>query len=115
ALAGAAACAALFGALSDPGDALSSLPWYWHPAIGNLAFVVAFIATDPTTNPTTRAGRWIFGALVGSAIVLVRLADPTHPESSSVVLMLCMLAIPLIDHISLRYHIRRRMRAGQRA
>ena len=111
ALAAAAVCAALVGTLSDPG--LTSLPWYGHLAVGNLAFVVAFIATDPTTSPTTRAGRWVFGALVGSGIVLVRLADPAHPESSLVVSMLCMLTIPLIDHVTVRYHIRRRMRRGR--
>jgi Na+-transporting NADH:ubiquinone oxidoreductase subunit B len=111
ALIAASIAAIVINSLAD-GEQTLGLPWYGHLAVGNFAFAVAFLATDPTTAPTTRAGRWIFGALVGTVTVLIRLVDDSHPEGSLVALMLCSLAIPLIDHVAVRRYIRRRSLIG---
>jgi Na+-transporting NADH:ubiquinone oxidoreductase subunit B len=111
ALIAAIVAAIVVNSLADVDQTLG-VPWYGHLAIGNFAFAVAFLVTDPTTAPTTRSGRWIFGALVGSVTVLIRLVDDSHPEGSLVAVMLCSLAIPLIDHVAVRRYIRRRSLIG---
>lgn len=76
------------------------LPWYWHLAVGNFAFVLAFIATDPTTKPRTRGGCWAFGALFGALTIALRVANPEHPEGTWFALLLASLCVPLFDHIA---------------
>jgi Na+-transporting NADH:ubiquinone oxidoreductase subunit B len=78
----------------------SNLPWTWHLALGNFAFAVAFIATDTTTCPATRAGRWIYGALFGVLTIVLRTANPSHPEGTWAALLLASLCIPLVDRIA---------------
>lgn len=79
---------------------ISEIPWLWHLALGNFAFVLAFIATDPTTKPATTIGYWAYGALFGALIVILRTADPGHPEAGIPALLLASLCVPLIDHIA---------------
>ncbi|MGI9257221.1 MAG: RnfABCDGE type electron transport complex subunit D [Gammaproteobacteria bacterium] len=79
---------------------ISEIPWAWHLALGNFAFVLAFIATDSTTRPATTVGCWAYGVLFGALIVILRTADPGHPEASVPALLLASLCIPLIDHIA---------------
>lgn len=80
----------------------SSLPPHWHFALGNAAFCWAFVLTDPTTLPLTRSGRWLHGLSFGGLLVLMREADPTHPESSLFAVMLAALLVPLIDYATVR-------------
>jgi len=40
---------------------------------GGLLFGAVFMVTDPVTTPTTPRGAWIFGAGVGTLVVLIRL------------------------------------------
>jgi len=78
------------------------LPGHWHLALGSFAFGIAFLATDPTTSPTTQAGRWIHGALVGSLTVVMRVANPAHPDGALFAILVASLTIPLIDYCVLR-------------
>ncbi len=82
------------------GELISEIPWQWHLALGNFAFILAFIATDPTTRPTTTGGCWAYGALFGVLIIVLRMADPNNPEASVPALMLASLCVPLIDYIA---------------
>lgn len=79
-----------------------TLPVSWHFALGNFAFCWAFVLTDPTTMPLTRAGRWVHGAVFGALVIIIRSADPTHPEASLFAVMIAALLIPMIDYIALR-------------
>ncbi len=90
ALIGLLVTAELFGEIS----------WLWHLALGNFAFVLAFIATDQTTRPTSFAGGWAYGALFGVLLIVLRMADPNHPEATVSALLLASLCVPLIDHIA---------------
>ncbi len=96
-----------------PEDPAFDLPWRWHLATGSFAFLVAFVATDPTGAAVTRAGRWIYGFLIGAAAILFRVANSSHPEGTLYAVLLVSLAAPAIDHaviaLSMRRH-RRRMR-----
>jgi len=73
--------------------------WPWQLALGNFAFGLAFIATDPTTRPTTPIGRWSYGALFGVLTVVLRTANPAHPEGTWAALLLASLCVPLIDKV----------------
>ena len=93
--------------LADSNDPAWQLPWYWHLALGNFVFATVFLATDPTCMPLTIGGRWLYGILFGALAVLLRVADPTHPEGSLFALLLAGLAVPLLDHLVLRATILR--------
>lgn len=98
---------ALLANLFGPADAAWQVPWYWHLALGNFAFALVFLATDPTTTPLTPAGRWAHGVLIGMLTVMLRVVDPSHPEGTLFAVLLAGLAVPLMDHLALRVTIAR--------
>ena len=79
---------------------MADIPWHWQLALGNFAFLLAFLATDRTITPRTALGRIAFGALFGILAVTLRTANPEHPEATAPALLLAMLCIPLLDHLS---------------
>ena len=101
ALGGLAATALLFNQWGGE-DPAWLLPWHWHVAIGSFAFGIAFLATDPTTLPTTAAGRWIHGTVIGVLTVTMRVANPAHPDGALFAILVAGLATPLIDYCVLR-------------
>jgi Na+-transporting NADH:ubiquinone oxidoreductase subunit B len=96
-----------FGSASNP---LTALPWYWHFVLGGYAFGMVFMATDPVTAAMTDAGRWIFGALIGAMVVLIRVANPAFPEGMMLAILFGNVFAPLIDHAVVRLHVRARAR-----
>jgi len=80
----------------------SHVNWYWHLIVGNFAFCLAFIATDPTVLPTSQLTQFIYGALFGFLTVLIRIATPTHPEGTLTALLLASLLIPIVDWIVIK-------------
>jgi Na+-transporting NADH:ubiquinone oxidoreductase subunit B len=101
---------ALFGLLLAATIATAlggTYPAHWHFALGSFAFCWAFTLTDPTTLPLTRGGRWLHGIFFGVLVVLMREADPTHPEGTLFAVLLAGLFVPLIDFAVLRaQHLR---------
>jgi Na+-transporting NADH:ubiquinone oxidoreductase subunit B len=112
AVAGLIATCALLDASLDPDRLSASLPWYWHLTTGSFAFGVAFLATDPVTSATTRAGRWIYGVGIGFLVVLIRVLNPNHPEGVMMAILLGNVLAPLIDAVVVRVH--RLRRTGRR-
>lgn len=96
ALIGSALALYLLSASDDPA---AQIPWRWQLATGYFAFGLAFVATDPTTTPLTAAGRWLHGGMFGALVVLIRVANPEHPEGTLLALVLASLFTPLVDHI----------------
>lgn len=84
------------------GSAVSTVPWHWQPVLGSFAFVTAFVLTDPTTRARSVVGEWAQGIVFGLLTVLIRMADPTHPEGSFFALLLAALCTPLVDHFARR-------------
>lgn len=80
----------------------SLLPAWWHLALGNLAFVLAFVVTDPSAAPLTRPARWLLGILTGALTVLIRVFDPAHPEATLHAALLATLTVPLLDYLVVR-------------
>jgi Na+-transporting NADH:ubiquinone oxidoreductase subunit B len=76
------------------------LSWFSHIALGQFAFLIAFIATDTSVRPRTGGGLIAYGALFGLLTVVLRTANPEHPEGSWFALLLAMLAVPLLDYVN---------------
>lgn len=110
-IAGVAVVATL-SSLTSEQNAAASMPWYAHLAAGNLAFVLAFIATDPSMTPLTRAGRWIYGVVLGALVILMRVLDPNHPESSLFAALLAALSVPIVDYLVVRRYAARAQRSA---
>jgi Na+-transporting NADH:ubiquinone oxidoreductase subunit B len=113
ALLGLSATALLLGWTSSAAFPVARLPWYWHLSLGSFAFGTIFLATDPVTSPATDAGRWIHGLLIGFLVVLIRAANPLHPEGTMLAILLGSIFAPLIDHGVVRVNVRRRRRRLQ--
>lgn len=90
------------------GGGILDLPWYWHVVLGSFSFAAVFIATDPSSSASTDAGRWIQGVLAGALVVILRVLNPSHPDSVIQVFLLVSMLAPLIDHIVIWFNIRRR-------
>lgn len=69
----------------------------YHLFSGGLLFGLAFMVTDPVTAPLTRPGRWIYGLLIGSLIVLIRIFG-AYPEGVAAALLFANMFVPLIDY-----------------
>jgi len=67
---------------------------------GGLLFAAFFMATDPVTSPFTRAGKWIFGILLGILTVLIR-GVSGYVEGVMFSLVLMNGFAPLIDELVL--------------
>ena len=85
-----------------------AVPWYWHMAIGSWAFGTAFMATDPVSSAFTNRGKWIYGALIGVLVVLIRVVNPAYPEGMMLAILFMNMFAPLIDHFVVEANIRRR-------
>jgi len=109
-LIGGVATALLVNFLGREAGPIFSVPWYWHLTLGSFAFGAVFLATDPVSAASTNAGRWIYGLLVGAMIVLVRVANPIHPDGVLMAVLLGNVFAPLIDYGVVWVNIRRRAR-----
>lgn len=88
---GAAAGAAVAGWLMDD-------PRWWQQAgIGTFAAGVLFMAAAPEGAATGRAAGALHGMLVGALIIVLRLADPDHPDGVVFAVLLGGLFAPLLD------------------
>ena len=93
---------AVLGALSVAGLAqlagLTDIPCYYHLVMGGFAFGAVFMATDPVTSAQTKAGKWIYGFLIGAICVIVRLFNPGYAEGMMLAILLGNTFAPIIDH-----------------
>ncbi|MBN2299637.1 MAG: RnfABCDGE type electron transport complex subunit D [Acholeplasmataceae bacterium] len=64
---------------------------------GGLLFGLVFMVTDPVTAPITRPGRWLYGLLIGSLIVLIRTFG-AYAEGVAAGLLFANMFVPLIDY-----------------
>ena len=100
----------VFAWLATLGSSSIVMPAHWHLLLGSFAFGAVFIACDPVASACTNPGRWIQGFLIAALLVLIRTANPTHPDAVVPVLLLASLLAPLIDHGVIAWDIRKRGR-----
>ena len=98
------------GAVDGGSNPVLALPWYDHLVLGGTAFGTVFLAADPTTAPLTEAGRLAHGLLAGFLLALLRADHPTHPDGTVSALLFAGVFAPLIDHVIVTAHARRRAR-----
>ena len=100
-----AAFAHLFPSESYPG---SLVPPLEHICLGGFAFAAVFMATDPVTAAHTNTGRYIYGFLVGTFAILIRIYNNGYPEGAMLAVLLMNAFAPLIDYCVVESNIRKR-------
>ncbi len=88
----------------------TQLPAYYHLIMGGFAFGAVFMATDPVTAAQTNTGKWIYGALAGIMVVIIRVFNPAYPEGTMLAILLMNVFAPLIDHYVVNANIKRRLK-----
>lgn len=99
----------LLNAVGSDSNPMFEMPWYWHLVVGGFAFGMVYMATDPVSASMTNKGRWIFGALIGFMVVLIRVVNPAFPEGMMLAILFANLVAPLIDYGVVQSNVRRRM------
>ncbi|MEM6824523.1 MAG: NADH:ubiquinone reductase (Na(+)-transporting) subunit B [Pseudomonadota bacterium] len=97
----------IIGSDSNP---MFSMPWYWHLVIGGYAFGLVFMVTEPVSGSHTNVGRYIYGALIGVMVVLIRVINPAFPEGMMLAILFGNVFAPLIDYFVVQANIKRRAR-----
>ncbi len=106
---GTAALGLLFNSVGSDTNPMFNLPFYWHFVLGGWAFGTVFMATDPVSAAMTDTGKWIFGALIGVMVMLIRVINPAFPEGMMLAILFANLFAPLIDHFVVQANIKRRL------
>ena len=102
----------LIGSDTNP---MFSMPWYWHLVIGSYAFGLVFMVTEPVSGSHTNLGRYIYGALIGFMVVMIRVLNPAFPEGMMLAILFANIFAPLIDHFVVMANIKRRFRVNANA
>jgi Na+-transporting NADH:ubiquinone oxidoreductase subunit B len=79
-----------------------------HILLGGFAFGAIFMATDPVTSCRTNTGRYIFGFLIGTFAILIRVLNPGYPEGMMLAILLMNSFVPLIDYVVVEANVKRR-------
>lgn len=109
---GMVATSLLFNAVGSDTNPMFALPFYWHLVLGGFAFGMIFMATDPVSASMTNKGKWVYGALIGVMVVLIRVVNPAFPEGMMLAILFANLFAPLIDHFVVESNIKRRLARG---
>lgn len=80
----------------------------WHLVLGGFAFGLVFMATDPVSAAMTQTGQWIYGALIGVLVILIRVINPAYPEGMMLAILFGNVFAPTIDALVVRAHIKRK-------
>jgi len=95
----------LIGSDTNP---MFAMPWYWHLVAGGYAFGLVFMVTEPVSGAHTNMGRYIYGALIGFMVVMIRVINPAFPEGMMLAILFGNVFAPLIDHFVVQANIKRR-------
>ena len=107
-LAGMIGFSMLLNAIGSDTNPMFALPWYWHLVIGGYAFGLVFMVTEPVSASHTNMGRYIYGALIGIMVVLIRVLNPAFPEGMMLAILFGNVFAPLIDYFVVQANIKRR-------
>jgi Na+-transporting NADH:ubiquinone oxidoreductase subunit B len=108
-LIGMIATSLLFNVIGSDTNPMFGVPWYWHLVIGGYAFGLVFMVTEPVSGAMTNKGRWIYGALIGVMVVLIRVVNPAFPEGMMLAILFGNIFAPLIDYFVVKANIKRRL------
>jgi len=109
-LAGTIAFTWLLNLIGSNTNPMFAMPWYWHVVLGGYAFGLAFMVTEPVSASHTNLGRYIYGALIGVMVVMIRVINPAFPEGMMLAILFGNVFAPLIDYFVVQANIKRRAR-----
>lgn len=107
-LAGMIAFSTLLNLIGSDTNPMFAMPWYWHLVVGGYAFGLAFMVTEPVSASHTNVGRYIYGALIGFMVVMIRVINPAFPEGMMLAILFGNVFAPLIDYFVVQANIKRR-------
>ncbi len=107
-LAGMIAFSSLLNWIGSDTNPMFAMPWYWHLVVGGYAFGLAFMVTEPVSASHTNTGRYIYGALIGFMVVMIRVLNPAFPEGMMLAILFGNVFAPLIDYFVVQANIKRR-------
>ncbi|MEO0908310.1 MAG: NADH:ubiquinone reductase (Na(+)-transporting) subunit B [Pseudomonadota bacterium] len=105
---GMIAFSTLLNFIGSDTNPMFAMPWYWHLVLGGYAFGLVFMVTEPVSASHTNMGRWIYGALIGFMVVLIRVLNPAFPEGMMLAILFGNVFAPLIDYFVVQANIKRR-------
>ncbi|MFT6265825.1 MAG: Na+-transporting NADH:ubiquinone oxidoreductase subunit B [Oleiphilaceae bacterium] len=108
-LGGMIAMSLLFNLIGSQTNQMFAMPAYWHLVTGSFCFGMIFMATDPVSASMTNTGKFVFGALIGVMVVLIRVINPAFPEGMMLAILFANLFAPYIDHVVVQANIKRRL------
>lgn len=112
-LLGAASLALLFTLVGSSSNPMFELGPHWHLVLGGFAFGLVFMTTDPVSGAMTPEGQWLYGLLIGTMCILIRVVNPAFPEGMMLAILFGNVFAPLIDQLVLKVHVKRRLRHVQ--
>lgn len=107
-LGGMIAFSTLLNLIGSDSNPMFAMPWYWHLVVGGYAFGLAFMVTEPVSASHTNVGRYIYGALIGFMVVMIRVINPAFPEGMMLAILFGNVFAPLIDYFVVQANIKRR-------
>jgi Na+-transporting NADH:ubiquinone oxidoreductase subunit B len=107
---GLVAMTSLFNLIGSDTNPMFAVPWHWHLVVGSVAFGLVFMATDPVSASMTETGKWIYGALIGVMVALIRVVNPAYPEGVMLAILFGNVFAPVIDWFVVQANVRRRAR-----
>lgn len=75
----------------------SSPPWWEHFILGTFSIGILFLTASPESAPRLQSARWLYGAMAGGLIVIIRLANPDQPDGVVLAVLVGGLFAPLLD------------------
>lgn len=107
---GLVAMTTVFNLVGSDTNPMFAVPWHWHLVIGSVAFGLVFMATDPVSAAMTETGKWVYGALIGVMVALIRVVNPAYPEGVMLAILFGNVFAPVIDWFVVQANVRRRAR-----
>ena len=92
---------------------MTPVKWYEHIILGGFCFGAVFMATDPVTSARTEGGKYIYGFLIGSMAIIVRVMNPGYPEGMMLAIFFGKMFAPLIDYCVVQRNISRRLKRAK--
>ncbi|OQX25171.1 MAG: NADH:ubiquinone reductase (Na(+)-transporting) subunit B [Desulfobacteraceae bacterium IS3] len=86
-----------------------SLNPVYHLVMGGFAFGITYMATDPVSAPGMNTAKWIYGFLIGSLTVFIRVLNPAYPEGVMLSILFMNVFAPLLDHFEIKIKLRKRI------
>ena len=93
---------------------MCAIAWYEHLVLGGFAFGAVFMATDPVTSARTNTGKYIYGFMIGSLAIIIRVMNPGYPEGMMLAILFGNMMAPLIDHYVVEANVSKRMKRIQK-